>query len=94
MMPFIDTQRYELFDYMHPEIPEGGQRPEIPHKLITKEILHELVGLNFEMMPGTVGNILSFTCNRGSHHPFQGTYIRASFRTKEPGLLESWRFGM
>ena len=46
-MPFVDTQRYEMFDYMHPEIPEGGQRPEIPHKLITKEVLHELIGLIF-----------------------------------------------
>ena len=48
-MPFVDTQRYEMFDYMHPAIPEGGQRPEIPHKLITKEILHELIRLNFEI---------------------------------------------
>ena len=28
-MPFVDTQRYDMFDYMHPAIPEGGQRPEI-----------------------------------------------------------------
>ena len=76
-MPFIDTQRYELFDYMHPEIPEGGQRPEIPHKLITNEVLHGLVRLNFEMMTWTLGNILSFTCKRCSHIPFQGTYSRA-----------------
>ena len=55
-MPFVNTQRYEMFDYMHPAIPEGGQRPEIPHKLITKEIL---IGLNFEIMPGTARNILS-----------------------------------
>ena len=69
-MPFVDTQRYEMFDYMHPGIPEGGQRSEIPHKLIANEILHELIGLNFEIMLGTEGNMLSFTCKRCSHIPF------------------------
>ena len=38
-MPFVDTQRYEMLDHMHPNIPDGGQRPEILYKAIAEEIL-------------------------------------------------------
>ena len=52
-MPFVDTQRYEIFDYMPPEIPEGGQRLEIPYKLITKEMLYNLIEPHFGIEAGT-----------------------------------------
>ena len=38
-MPFVDTQRYEMLDHMHPNIADGGQRPEILYKAIAEEIL-------------------------------------------------------
>ena len=47
---------------MLPNIPEGGPRPEILCKAISKEILCTLTVPNFEIKPGTSGNILSWTC--------------------------------
>ena len=71
-MPLVDTQRYEIFDHMHLDIPEGGQPPELPYKSIAKKILCTLIEPNFEIKAGTS----RMTCKRCSHLPFQGTYAR------------------
>ena len=75
-MPIVDTQRYEMFNHMHPYILESGQRPEILNKAIAKEILRILIEPNFEIRPWTSRNILCLTSKRCSHIPFQGTYAR------------------
>ena len=41
-----------MYDHTHPEIPESGQRPEVPYKAIAKEDLCTLIEPNFEIKPG------------------------------------------
>ena len=65
-MSLVDTEPYEIFDHIHPDIPEGGQRLGVPYEATTGEILCTLIEPNFEIKHGTSGNTLSLTCKRCS----------------------------